>query len=65
MSERLKKNPSSLEYVYLVPYQDETNEPYNPYKLQIVSHASIADKPDYYTISSTGVTHFINGEAGK
>ena len=53
-----------MEYVYLVPYQDETNEPYNPYKLQIVSHASIADKPDYYTLSATGVTHFINGEAG-
>ncbi|EFC46212.1 axonemal dynein heavy chain [Naegleria gruberi] len=52
-----------MEYVYLVPYQDETNEPYNPYKLQIVSHASIADKPDYYTLSATGVTHFINGEA--
>ncbi|KAG2381746.1 hypothetical protein C9374_006130 [Naegleria lovaniensis] len=61
--DRVKKNPSSMEYVYLVPLQEDTTEPYNPYKLQIVPHAFINDKIDYYTMSASGVTHFINGEA--
>jgi dynein heavy chain len=35
--------------------------PMNPYHLEIVSHSEI-DESDFFTLSSFGVTHFVNGK---
>ncbi|KNC55366.1 dynein heavy chain [Thecamonas trahens ATCC 50062] len=59
--EHLLKNPDSLEFVYLKPVRKGSPE-FNPYKVAIVSHAGI-DSSDYFTLSSSGVTHFVEGVA--
>lgn len=44
--------------------RDSLRDPYNPYSLMIVPHSQ-RQEDNYYTISSKGVTHFVNGEAGE
>jgi hypothetical protein len=51
------------EFVYLNRVTEDEIAPYNPYNLEIVVHANIRPD-DYYTLSATGVTHIMNGEAG-
>lgn len=60
--EKIKKNPSSMEFVYLNKKKEQGAEPFNPYNLEIVPHSKI-NKDNYYTMSSKGVTHFQNGQA--
>ena len=59
--QHLLRNPDSLEFVYLSPVNKGTPE-FNPYKAKIVPHESL-DESDYYTLSSAGVTHFVDGIA--
>jgi hypothetical protein len=58
--ERLRENPESTEFVYLRHLKIDENTPLNPYHLEIVPHAEI-DEADFFTLSSFGVTHFVNG----
>jgi len=59
--QRLRQDPDSTEFVYLRPYRVDETMPINPYHLEIVSHADI-DEANFFTLSSFGVTHFINGK---
>jgi len=57
---RLRQNPDSTEFVYMLPYHIDEITPLNPYHLEIVQHADVHD--DFYTLSSFGVTHFQQGK---
>ena len=59
--EAVRRNPASLEFVYLVTVEDDPSI-YNPYRLEIVDHSEIRPN-DYYTMSASGVTHFMDGVA--
>jgi dynein heavy chain len=41
---------------------DKGSAQHNPYNLRIVPHAEV-DQEDFYTMSASGVTHFVNGVA--
>eukprot|EP00761_Pharyngomonas_kirbyi_P008673 gb/GECH01008685.1/.p1 GENE.gb/GECH01008685.1/~~gb/GECH01008685.1/.p1 ORF type:complete len:4033 (+),score=845.30 gb/GECH01008685.1/:1-12099(+) len=60
--DRLKKSPNSKEFVYMRMKNTEDSLDYNPYDLEIIPHSKI-NPDDYFTMSSTGVTHFINSDA--
>lgn len=61
--DKVKRNPDTLEFVYLNNVlEDPTRDAYNPYSLMIVSHSE-RNPHSYYTMSASGVTHFIGGEA--
>ena len=55
----LRRHPESMEFVYLAPAQSDAVS-FNPYDLQIVPHADI-NQASFYTMSSSGVTHFADG----
>ena len=64
----LSKSPDSTEFVYLRPYLpdalapvSERLTPLNPYHIEVVPH-SMVDQQNYFTMSSFGVTHFVNGQ---
>uniref|UniRef100_A0A7S4P4P5 Dynein heavy chain linker domain-containing protein n=1 Tax=Guillardia theta TaxID=55529 RepID=A0A7S4P4P5_GUITH len=59
--QRLRQNPDSTEFVYLKSFQIDEITPLNPYHLEIVPHNQIP-KSDFFTLSSFGVTHFVNGK---
>ena len=59
--QRLRQDPDSTEFVYLRPYRVNELMPINPYHLEIVPHAEI-DEANFFTLSSFGVTHFVNGK---
>ena len=59
--QRLRQNPDSTEFVYLRPYRIDDITPLNPYHLEIVPHSDI-DESNFYTLSSFGVTYFMNGK---
>ena len=65
-SERVKRGKLEKpdEFIYLNRVVQSDVAPYNPYYLEQVQHAQIV-KTDYYTMSAAGVTHFVDGEAGK
>eukprot|EP00899_Mesostigma_viride_P007437 jgi/Mesvir1/16695/Mv15092-RA.1 len=55
----LKQYPSSMEFVYLRrAYIDRTS--YNPYALEVVPFHML-DPNDFYTMSSRGITHYVDG----
>ena len=59
----LRQHLDSLEFIYLAPSLVAANaEQCNPYDLDIVSHAEVNPR-DFYTMSSAGVTHFVDGSA--
>jgi hypothetical protein len=58
-----KKKQNSLEFVYLMEV-DRNSAVHNPYNLMVVPHSEI-DPNDFYTKSSHGVTHLVNGVAGN
>lgn len=51
----LRRHPHTLEFVYLSPIKSD-KKIFDPYDLQIVSHAEIDDQ-NFYTMSTAGVTH--------
>ena len=57
---RLIKKPNSTEFWYLRKYEADCMTPLNPYHIEIVPHSAIAGN-DYFTMSSHGVTHFVDG----
>eukprot|EP00960_Hanusia_phi_P070417 767305-Hanusia_phi.AAC.13 len=59
--QRLRQNPDSTEFVYLKSFQIDEITPLNPYHLEIVPHNQIP-KGDFFTLSSFGVTRFVNGK---
>ena len=61
-SDLVRKGKNVQEFVYCVPIDKDSAE-HNPFNLSIVPHSMI-DRLDFYTISSSGVTHFINEVAG-
>eukprot|EP00741_Cyanophora_paradoxa_P000409 tig00000404_g400.t1 len=60
----LSKAKSDTEFIYLnnVAYHAQKGGTWNPYNLEIVPFAKV-NQSDYYTISASGVTHFVNGIA--
>jgi len=65
---RLSKKPDSTEFVYLRPYLPDADAPVserltplNPYHIEVVTHSQV-DPNNYLTMSSFGVTHFIEGQ---
>jgi hypothetical protein len=64
---KLSKNPDSTEFVYLRPYLPDAEAPVserltpiNPYHIEVVPH-SMVDPNNYFTMSSFGVTHLVDG----
>ena len=60
----LSRGENLTEFVYLVTIEKRGSAKYNPYQLKIVPHADI-DPDDFFTLSGSGITHFVNGSAGK
>jgi hypothetical protein len=65
---RLSKSPDSTEFVYLRPYLpdafaavSERLTPLNPYHIEVVPHSQV-DANNYFTMSSFGVTQFVDGK---
>jgi hypothetical protein len=58
--QRLRQNPDSTEFVYMRPFFVDESTPLNPYHLEIVPHHDI-DEKNFFTLSSFGVTHLLNG----
>lgn len=58
----MRRNPGmDLAFVYLTY---ASTHDYHPYNLRIVPHAGV-NSNDFFTLSAAGVTHFVNGVAGK
>jgi len=55
----LKENPFRQEFVYLA-LRDPDALLYRPYDLKVVPHSEV-DPDHFYTLSSSGVTHVLNG----
>ena len=58
--QRLRQNPDSTEFVYMRAFHVDEHTPKNPYHLEIVQHTDI-DESNFFTLSSFGVTHLVNG----
>eukprot|EP00976_Prorocentrum_cordatum_P087605 1186973-Prorocentrum_minimum.AAC.2 len=57
----LRRHPYSLEFVYLRRFEREAAAGMSdPYDLEIVPHSEIKES-NFYTMSTTGVTHNYNG----
>eukprot|EP00033_Pygsuia_biforma_P005221 GCRY01005741.1.p1 GENE.GCRY01005741.1~~GCRY01005741.1.p1 ORF type:complete len:420 (+),score=56.62 GCRY01005741.1:165-1424(+) len=57
-----KGGAATSEFVYLNSVSPPKSVDYNPYKLKIVPH-SMVNKEDYFTLSASGVTHFVKNTA--
>jgi hypothetical protein len=55
----LKGQPQSQEFIYL-KHADPNAVRYNPYNLEVVSHAAVSEGT-FYTMSPQGVTQFVDG----
>ena len=66
--ERLRRDPESAEFVYMLPYRRAAGLPLNPYHLKVVPRTRVAGNPKapfrkvYYTLSIGGVTSNRAGE---
>ena len=66
--ERLRRNPESAEFVYMLPYRRAAGLPLSPYHLKVVPRTRVAGNPKapfrkvYYTLSIGGVTSNRAGE---
>ncbi|KAL2609521.1 hypothetical protein R1flu_028094 [Riccia fluitans] len=58
----LKRQPNTMEFIYLQPPKIPKTPEFDPYELEVVTYGQI-DSPYYYTISSQGVTLFRDGDA--
>jgi hypothetical protein len=61
---QLARGENAIEFVYLVTIENRGSAKYNPYQLKIVPHAEI-DPDDFFTLSASGITHFVGGAAGN
>lgn len=57
----LKENPFRQEFIYLT-LRDPDSLVYRPYDLRVVPHSDV-DPNHFYTMSASGVTHILDGEA--
>lgn len=59
--ERLRREPESAEFVYMIPYRKDVWTPLNPYHLKVVPHGKCKKRSLYYTLSLHGVTRTEEG----
>jgi hypothetical protein len=57
---KMVRSKGAKEFMYLMPRHGTTSNSYHPYDLMLVKHAEI-DPNNFYTISSTGIQHVVNG----
>ncbi|CAG9467054.1 unnamed protein product [Pedinophyceae sp. YPF-701] len=58
----MMENEDVTEFLYMVPVRDyETDDNYNPFELRVVPHTRV-NKKNFYTLSTKGVTHVLEGE---